>query len=273
MDRVRPVKIGKVTVGAGRTVFVAGPCVIEGRRETLALARALARVARAAKISLVFKASYDKANRTSITSYRGPGITRGLEILREVKDETGLPILTDVHHLHEAHKVARVADCLQIPALLCRQTDLIVHAAATGLPVNIKKGQFAAPEDMAHAVDKARAAGNGGVILTERGTSFGYHALVVDFRSLPAMRSIGVPVFFDATHSVQSPGGRGGSSGGDRSSVLPLARAAAAVGVDGIFVEVHPHPDDALSDGPNSIDLKVFRTLVSQVTRITRAAR
>jgi 2-dehydro-3-deoxyphosphooctonate aldolase (KDO 8-P synthase) len=267
------VRIGGVEVGGGRTVFVAGPCVIEGRRETIALARALARIARDERVPLVFKASYDKANRTSLASYRGPGVTRGLEILREVREETGLPIITDVHNLHEVHKAARVVDCLQIPAFLCRQTDMIGHAASTGLPVNIKKGQFVAPADMAHAVEKARAAGSGGVILTERGTSFGYHALVVDFRGLPVMRALGVPVLFDATHSAQAPGGRGSASGGNRGDVLPLARAAAAVGVDGVFVEVHPRPDAALSDGPNSIDPAAFRALVAQVKKLAACAR
>jgi 2-dehydro-3-deoxyphosphooctonate aldolase (KDO 8-P synthase) len=268
---VKPVHIGGVSIGAGRAALIAGPCVIEGRKETLSVARELKKICAAARWPLVFKASYDKANRTSIRSYRGPGLVRGLDILRAVKEEVGLPVLTDVHHPHEVEHTARVADCLQIPAFLCRQTDLIVRAAATGLPINIKKGQFMAPGDMRHAIEKARAAGRGGVMLTERGTSFGYHALVVDFRSLPAMRALGVPVVFDATHSVQSPGGRGASSGGDRAAVIPLARAAAAVGVDAIYVEAHPRPDKALSDGPNSLDLGGVRELLRQVSRIIRA--
>ncbi|MBI5527750.1 MAG: 3-deoxy-8-phosphooctulonate synthase [Deltaproteobacteria bacterium] len=270
---MKPVRVGGVTIGAGQAVLIAGPCVIEGRKETLVVARELKKICAAARFALVFKASYDKANRTSIKSYRGPGLVRGLDVLRAVREEVGLPVLTDVHHPHEVEHVARVADCLQIPAFLCRQTDLIVRAAATGLPLNIKKGQFMAPGDMRHAVEKARAAGQGGVMLTERGTSFGYHALVVDFRSLPAMRALGVPVVFDATHSVQSPGGRGASSGGDRESVVPLARAAAAVGVDAIYVEAHPRPDEALSDGPNSLDLRGVRDLLRQVSRIVAVTR
>jgi 2-dehydro-3-deoxyphosphooctonate aldolase (KDO 8-P synthase) len=223
-------------------------------------------------VPVVFKASFDKANRTSHMSYRGPGLDQGLGILNEVKERTGLPVMTDVHETWQVERVARVADCIQIPAFLCRQTDLIKAAASTGLPLNIKKGQFMAPESMAHAVEKARSAGSGGVILTERGFAFGYGGLVADFRSIIIMKSLGVPVVFDATHSVQSPGGRGDSSGGDRVFVEPLARAAAAAGADAIFVEVHRDPDRALSDGPNSVDFASLRRLASALPRIRLAA-
>jgi len=265
---VKPVVVGGVEFGR-RLALVAGPCVIESRSGTLANARAIAKICESAGMPVVFKASFDKANRTSAESFRGLGMTEGLEILRQVKEETGLPILTDIHETSQAEHVSRVADCLQIPAMLCRQTDLIAAAAATGLPVNIKKGQFMSPASMKFAADKARSKGSGGVILTERGTTFGYGALVVDFRSLVIMRTFGVPVIFDATHSVQSPSGMGSSSGGDRSFVLPLARAAAAVGVDGIFVEVHPHPEKAKSDGPNSINHKTLAILIEQISSIT----
>jgi len=266
--QVKPVVIGSVEFGRC-PALIAGPCVIEGRAATLSNARSIAKICKSAGIPVVFKASFDKANRTSAESFRGPGMAAGLEILRQVREETGLPILTDIHETAQAESVAHVVDCIQIPAMLCRQTDLITAAAATGLPVNIKKGQFMSPASMKFAADKARESGSGGVLLTERGTTFGYGALVVDFRSLVIMRGFGSPVIFDATHSVQSPGGMGSSSGGDRNFVLPLARAAAAVGVDGIFVEVHPHPDKAMSDGPNSIDHKTLAILIEQISSIT----
>jgi 2-dehydro-3-deoxyphosphooctonate aldolase (KDO 8-P synthase) len=268
-----PVRVGGAVFGGGRQGLIAGPCVIEGRAETLSAARTIARIAAGAGFPVVFKASFDKANRTSIKSFRGPGLKAGLDILREVREVTGLPVITDVHEVSQVEAVAAVADCIQIPAFLCRQTDLIVSAASTGLPVNIKKGQFMSPESMEHAVEKARSAGRGGVLLTERGASFGYNTLVVDFRSILVMRGMGVPVVFDATHSVQSPGGRGSSSGGDRRFVLPLARAAAAVGVDGIFVEVHRSPEKALSDGPNTIDYKSLRELLGSVAAISKACK
>lgn len=240
--------------GAGLAV-IAGPCVIEDERATLDIARTLKAVTSELGIPFIFKASYDKANRTSIDSYRGPGLEKGLAILEKAKKEFLIPVLTDVHCTNDVDAVSKVVDCIQIPAFLCRQTDLIVAAAATGKPVNIKKGQFMSPEAMGQAAGKALSAGNDKVILTERGTSFGYNNLVVDFRSLPKMRGLGYPVIFDATHSVQLPSAMGTSSGGEREMVKYLARAALAVGVDGIFIEVHPDPDNAPSDGANSIAL------------------
>jgi 2-dehydro-3-deoxyphosphooctonate aldolase (KDO 8-P synthase) len=270
---VRQVSVGGVVFGGGALAVIAGPCVIEDRRGTLENARRIRLICDNAGVPVVFKASFDKANRTSHGAYRGPGLEEGLDILREVGEKTGLPIITDIHEAWQAEPVAAVADCIQIPAFLCRQTDLIAAAAATGLPVNIKKGQFVAPQSMGKAVEKARASGRGGVMLTERGSSFGYNTLVVDFRALAIMRQTGVPVIFDATHSVQAPGALGGSSGGDRRYVLPLARAAAAVGVDGIFVEVHKNPDRALSDGPNSINHRMLAELLEQVMAIHGCAR
>jgi 2-dehydro-3-deoxyphosphooctonate aldolase (KDO 8-P synthase) len=250
----RPVRAGSLTIGPRRPLaLIAGPCVLESRAAALSLAKELADMALRLEAPLIFKASYDKANRTSLGSYRGPGAAKGLAILAAVKDRTGLPILTDVHSVAEAEAAAAVADVLQIPAFLCRQTDLLVAAAATGRAVNVKKGQFLAPGDVPFILEKVRSAGNRNVLVTERGSTFGYHRLVVDFSSLPLMRSFGVPVVFDATHSVQTPGGEGGRSGGDRDLVPYLARAAAAVGTDALFFEVHRRPDRARSDGPNSI--------------------
>jgi 2-dehydro-3-deoxyphosphooctonate aldolase (KDO 8-P synthase) len=218
----------------------------------------------------VFKASFDKANRSSIRSYRGPGLDEGLRILQRVKRETGVPILTDVHEPPQAKAAAEVADCLQVPAFLCRQTDLLAACAATGRPVNVKKGQFMAPSDMRHVVEKLEVLGAQGVLLTERGASFGYNNLVVDFRNLPLLREM-APVCFDATHAVQVPGGAGDATGGDRSFVLPLARAAVAVGIDALFVECHPDPDRARCDGPSQIDLETFDRLVHEVSVVQRA--
>jgi len=250
----RPVKAGSLVIGPGRPLaLIAGPCVLESRAAALSLAKELADMAARLEAPLIFKASYDKANRTSLGSYRGPGPAKGLAILAAVKDRTGLPVLTDVHSVEEAEAAAAVADVLQIPAFLCRQTDLLVAAAATGRAVNVKKGQFLAPGDVPFILEKVRSTGNRNVLVTERGSTFGYHRLVVDFSSLPLMRSFGVPVVFDATHSVQTPGGEGGRSGGDRDLVPYLARAAAAVGTDALFFEVHRRPDRARSDGPNSI--------------------
>jgi 2-dehydro-3-deoxyphosphooctonate aldolase (KDO 8-P synthase) len=249
-----PVRAGGIRIGAGCSpALIAGPCVIESPAATLSLAEEMAELAARLGAPLIFKASYDKANRTSRDSYRGPGIERGLEILARVKERTGLPLLTDVHSVEEARLAGGVVDVLQIPAFLCRQTDLITAAAEAGKAVNIKKGQFLSPGDMRYALEKARDAGNRNILVTERGTSFGYHRLVVDFTSLPVMRSLGAPVVFDATHSVQEPGGEGGRSGGKREMVPFLARAAAAAGVDAFFFEVHRRPSRALSDGPNSI--------------------
>ncbi|MBI4794885.1 MAG: 3-deoxy-8-phosphooctulonate synthase [Deltaproteobacteria bacterium] len=250
------VPIGDFVVGDGELVMIAGPCVIESAESTLEIARALKEIARELSLPLIFKASYDKANRTSVTSYRGPGLHAGLEILARVREEAGLPVISDVHQVSEVEPAAQILDVLQIPAFLCRQTDLVVAAAKTGKVVNIKKGQFLAPWDMGPVVEKARSAGNTKILLTERGASFGYNNLVVDFRSLPLMRSLGCPVVLDVTHSVQLPGGQGSCSGGQREFIPHLARAGVAVGVDGLFMEVHPDPDKAKCDGPNSLPLK-----------------
>lgn len=250
------VSVADFQVGSGDLVMIAGPCVIESVTATLEIARALKEISLELSLPLIFKASYDKANRTSVTSFRGPGLHAGLEILARVKAEVGLPVLSDVHQVSEVEAAAQVLDVLQIPAFLCRQTDLLVAAAATGKPVNIKKGQFLAPWDMQAAVDKVRSTGNTKILLTERGSMFGYNNLVVDFRSLPLMRGLGCPVVLDVTHSVQLPGGQGSCSGGQREFIPHLARAGVAVGVDGLFMEVHPDPDAARCDGPNSLPLK-----------------
>ena len=271
---IEPVAVGPISVGGGGPpVLVAGPCVMENRELTLEIARRLKDIAGEAGLDLIFKASYDKANRTSAESFRGPGLEKGLDILREVRQETGLPVLTDVHREEDAAAVAEAVDVLQIPAFLCRQTDFIQAVARTGKPVNVKKGQFMAPEDMRQVIGKITAAGNNRIILTERGSSFGYHNLVVDMRSLVIMRSLGYPVVFDATHSVQLPGGAGTSSGGDRRFAAPLARAAAAVGIDGLFVETHPDPDQALCDGPNSLILDSLPPLLERIKAISAAAQ
>ncbi len=259
------VQVGNFQLGQGNLVMIAGPCVIEDATLTLEIARTLKQYAAELSLPLIFKASYDKANRTSCSSFRGPGLKAGLEILARVKGEVGLPVLADVHRVSEVAPAAKILDVLQIPAFLCRQTDLVVTAAATGKPLNIKKGQFMAPWDMAPVVEKARSSGNSQILLTERGGSFGYNNLVVDFRSLAIMRGLGCPVVLDVTHSVQLPGGQGTCSGGQREFVPLLARAGVAAGVDGIFLEVHPEPDKARCDGPNSLPLKdvlpLWRTL------------
>ncbi len=264
---MQKVKAGDVTFGNGKLAFIAGPCVIESREGCLDLAGRLVRLARRMKVPLVFKASFDKANRTSVDSYRGPGLKEGLAVLAEVKRRYGVPVLTDIHEPCQAEPVAEVADILQIPAFLCRQTDLLVAAARTGRVVNIKKGQFLAPEDMAHAIAKIEHCGNRKIILTERGASFGYHNLVADMRSLLILREFGYPVVFDATHSVQRPGGDGKSSGGDGRWAPALARAAVATGAcDGVFMETHVNPVEALSDKANAI---AFRDL-PEVWRVLR---
>jgi 2-dehydro-3-deoxyphosphooctonate aldolase (KDO 8-P synthase) len=268
------IRAGAVEIGPGRPLaLVAGPCVLEGASFALALAAELRDLAGRLGAPLIFKASYDKANRTSLRSFRGPGLKRGLEILARVRERTGLPVMTDVHSVEEVGLAAAVADVLQIPAFLCRQTDLVTAAAASGRPVNIKKGQFLAPEDMRWVVAKARAAGGGGVAVTERGSTFGYHRLVVDFCALPVLRSLGVPVIFDATHSVQQPGAGAGRSGGNRAMVPYLARAAAAVGCDAVFFEVHPQPARARSDGPNSITPRTLARLWPQLAALDRTGR
>ncbi len=241
--------------------FIAGPCVIESERLCLDIAERLAALAAREEAVIIFKASYDKANRTSRSSFRGPGITRGLAILRKVKLQTGLPILTDIHSPQEARQAAAVADILQIPAFLCRQTDLLAAAAGTGKFVNVKKGQFMSPRDMKYSIEKA----GGRAWVTERGTFFGYNRLVVDFAGIPVLRSLGVPVVFDATHSVQAPGGGGGRSSGDRDLALPMARAAVCMGVNGLFFEIHPRPETALCDRDNTISVKEFVENVRQL--------
>ena len=246
---------------------IAGPCVIESRKQVFDLAKKLKDICLKEKINFVFKASYDKANRSSLNSFRGPGIDDGLKILAEVKKEFNVPVLTDVHCTHDVEKVAQVVDIIQIPAFLCRQTDLVVECAKTGLPVNVKKGQFLAPEDMVQVINKISKFNNK-ISLTERGASFGYRNLVVDYRSIEIMKQFGYPVIFDATHSVQKPGGLGTSSGGDRQFVFPLAKAACAVGVSALFMEVHQNPNKALSDGANSVDLKMFKSILNQTKKI-----
>ena len=250
--------------------LIIGPCQIEDRDHTLRLAATLAQLCHEATIPMVFKASFDKANRTSGSAPRGVGLDKGLEILAEVRREVGVPVLSDVHEPAQCDAVAEVVDMLQIPAFLCRQTDLLQAAACTGKPVNIKKGQFLAPWDMQHVAAKLAEAGNDNITLCERGSSFGYNTLVNDFRSLPIMAETGYPVIFDATHSVQQPGGRGGASGGQREFVAPLARAALAVGVAGLFIEAHDDPDNAPSDGPNMLPLEGLKALLAQWTAIDR---
>ncbi|MCU0302567.1 MAG: 3-deoxy-8-phosphooctulonate synthase [Thermoanaerobaculales bacterium] len=249
--------------------LIAGPCVIESAELALEVARVVRGIADRHGVKAIFKASFDKANRSSVASYRGPGLEQGLEALAAVKAETGLAVLTDVHHPEQAAPAAEVADILQVPAFLCRQTDLLLACGASGASVNVKKGQFMAPEDMRNAVEKIRSTGNQRVTLTERGASFGYHNLVVDMRSLPVMRRF-APVVFDVTHSLQLPGGLGHSTGGAREFHPYLARAAAAVGVDGFFVEVHPRPAEALSDATTQLEPAELERLVAQVTAIAR---
>ena len=264
-----PVKIGNLTVGKNGPLFlISGPCVIENKETTLTVARFLQGLAQRLNIPVIFKSSYDKANRTSVDSFRGPGLDEGLEILKEVKNTTGLPILSDIHQVSEIEKAVEVLDVIQIPAFLSRQTDLILEAARTRLPLNIKKGQFLSPWDMQQVVLKATSTGNTNILLTERGTFFGYHNLVVDMRSIMVMKGFGYPVVFDATHGVQLPGGRGTSSGGQREFVAPLAKAAVAAGADGIFLEIHPDPDSALSDGPNSLPFEHVESLVAVLKKV-----
>ncbi len=260
-----PIASGIAAGGDGPLLVIAGTCVVESRQSALDHATALAAMAASAGLPLVFKASYDKANRTSVDSFRGPGAGEGLAILAEVRRATGLPVLTDVHEPAQCEPAARVVDILQIPAFLCRQTDLLLAAARTSRVVNVKKGQFLAPEDARHIVAKLRAGGARGILLTERGSSFGYHNLVVDMRSIPVMRGFGVPVVFDATHSVQRPGGRGSVSGGDPEFIPALARAAVAAGADAVFLEVHEDPARALSDGPNALRLDLVPSLLAEL--------
>lgn len=248
--------------------LLAGPCVIESEEMVMSIAEQLKTIAEKKDVDFYFKASFDKANRTSITSFRGPGLEEGLRILQKVKDTYGVKIVTDIHEPYQAEKVAEVADILQIPAFLCRQTDLLVAAAKTGKLVNVKKAQFLAPWDMKNVVTKLEEAGNDNIMLCERGTSFGYNTLVVDMSGLVEMKKFGYPVIFDATHSVQKPGGKGNSTGGNREYVRYLARAAAATGIDGLFAEVHPDPDNALSDGPNMVKLSEFENVLDEILSV-----
>ena len=269
----KPFQVGNATFGDGRLTIIAGPCVIESQEHALMIARACAERARAAKLDFVFKSSFDKANRSSVTSFRGLGMQAGLDVLRHIKEEIGVPILTDVHDATQVEAVAEVADILQIPAFLSRQTDLIFAAARTGRAVNIKKGQFLAPQDARNIVAKARSAGCERVLLTERGVSFGYNNLVVDMRSFPIMREFGVPVVFDVTHSLQLPGGLGHATGGQPQYIEPLARAGVACGVDAVFMEVHDRPEAAPSDGPNMLPLERLAPLLEMLAEIHTLVR
>ena len=268
----RKVKIGNVTVGGGEPlVLIAGPCVIEGADRTLMIGRGIRDIAVRLGIPYIFKASFDKANRSSFAAFRGPGLIDGLKILADIKRELAVPVLSDIHETAQVAPAAAILDVLQILAFLCRQTDLLVAAAKTGKPVNVKKGQFVSPWDMQNAVEKIRGVGGKKIMLVERGACFGYNNLVVDMRSLPVMRSLGCPVIFDATHSVQLPGGAGGCSDGQRQFIAPLAKAAMAVGIDGLFMEIHPDPDKALCDGPNSIPLHQVEDLLRQLLKVRQA--
>ena len=258
----KPFQVGNTTFGDGRLTIIAGPCVIESREHALMMARECAQRARAAGLDFVYKSSFDKANRSSIKSFRGLGMEAGLEVLSEVKGQVGMPVLTDIHEISQVEPVSKVADILQIPAFLSRQTDLVLEAARSGRAVNIKKGQFLAPLDARNIVDKARAVGCDKLMLTERGVSFGYNNLVVDMRSFPIMREFGVPVVFDVTHSLQLPGGLGHATGGQSEYIEPLARAGVACGVDAVFMEVHEQPERAPSDGPNALPLERMEALL-----------
>lgn len=269
---LKPTPVGPITIGPGAPLLLmAGPCVLESGDLAWEIAREMKAIAGRLGISYVFKASFDKANRTSLTAFRGPGAEKGLRILGRLRQEVGVPVVSDIHEPAQAEMAADYLDILQIPAFLCRQTDLLVAAARTGKVVNVKKGQFVSPWDMEHAVNKLRGAGSEKILLTERGASFGYNNLVVDMRSLAVLRSFGCPVIYDATHSVQLPGGAGGSSGGQREFIPALSRAAMAVGIDGLFIEVHPDPAKALCDGPNSLPLAEVEPLLKQLLAVRQA--
>ncbi len=273
--RTRRVEIARgLAVGGGAPLaFIGGPCVIESEAHALTMARALSTIAARAGVPFIFKASFDKANRSSVASFRGPGLREGLRILEKVRSDVGAPVLSDIHEAPQADAAAGVLDVLQIPAFLCRQTDLLLAAGRSGKPVNIKKGQFLSPWEMGNAVEKVRSTGNDRVLVTERGTSFGYQNLVVDYRSLVVMRGLGCPVVMDATHSVQRPGGLGDRSGGDAQFIPVLARAAAAVGIDALFCEVHDDPPSARSDGPNALHLDAVEALLRAVVSIDALSR
>ena len=264
----------KISIGGGDPLaLIAGPCVIEHEVETRQIAEDLKAITAELSMPFIFKSSFDKANRSAIDSYRGPGLEHGLEILASIKDEFSVPLLTDIHTEEQAQRAAEVVDVLQIPAFLCRQTDLLIAAAKTGKPVNVKKGQFLAPWDMKNIIDKIEKSGNNRILLTERGSSFGYNTLISDLRALPAMREFGYPVVYDATHSVQQPGGLGSTSGGQSRFVPYLARAAVAVGCDAVFLEVHPNPKQAASDGPNMLPLSELKHLLQQLLAIEKALK
>jgi 2-dehydro-3-deoxyphosphooctonate aldolase (KDO 8-P synthase) len=270
----RVVRVGKLKIGEGQPLAViAGPCVIESEAHALKMAERLSTVARDLRLPYIFKASYDKANRTSLGSYRGPGLARGIEILARIKRELGVPILTDVHNTDEVRPAAEVCDILQIPAFLSRQTDLLLEVGRSGAAVNIKKGQFLSPWDIRHAIEKVRSTGNDRILVTERGASFGYNNLVVDMRGLAVMKEFGVPVILDVTHSLQLPGGEGNRSGGQPQFIETLARAGVAAGVNGVFMEVHDRPSRALSDGANSLDLRRFKPLVARLRDLDNFVR
>ncbi len=263
------IKVQNISIGGKKPfVLIAGPCVIEGRTFSIRLAKALKKVAKECKIPFIFKASFDKANRTSINSFRGPGLKKGLAILKDIKKEAGVPVLSDIHNVDQLDEAAKVLDIIQIPAFLCRQTDLVVAAAKTKKVINIKKGQFLAPWDMIQVIKKIESAGNKKILLTERGVSFGYNNLVSDFRSLEVMTKTGYPVIYDATHSVQQPGGLGEASGGNNEYVPLLSRCAIAAGISALFIEVHPHPKQALSDGPNSLEFSKLKKLLNELKQI-----
>ena len=263
------IKIGTLIIEADAPFFlIAGPCVIEDEDTTLEIAGFLKETGEKLQVPIIFKASYDKANRTSLDSFRGPGMDRGLEILQKVKETTGLPVLSDVHQTGEVAGAAEILDVIQVPAFLCRQTDLILAVARSGLPINIKKGQFISPRDIGPTIEKITSTGNRNIFITERGTFFGYNNLVVDMRSIAIMKGFGFPVVFDATHSVQLPGGDGTRSGGEREFVSHLSKAAVAAGADGVFMEIHPDPDSALCDGPNSLPLHEVESLLCMLKDI-----
>ncbi|MBU0663447.1 MAG: 3-deoxy-8-phosphooctulonate synthase [Proteobacteria bacterium] len=278
-QNVSPVAIGTpggglIQVGSGQPLLlIAGPCALESEEMARSVAGTMQEICGRLGLSYVFKASFDKANRTSLSSYRGPGLKEGLAILSRIKEELQVPVISDVHETSQVEAAAEVLDIIQIPAFLCRQTDLLTAVARTGRPINLKKGQFVSPWDMEHGVNKIRAAGGKKVMLVERGASFGYNNLVVDMRALPIMRSFNCPVIYDATHSVQLPGGAGTSSGGQREFIAPLSRAAVAAGIDGLFMEVHPDPDKALCDGPNSIALDQIEEILTQLVQIRQVCQ
>lgn len=271
--KIKKVKVRDLCIGGDKLVIVAGPCALESFDESLQIGKEMKSLCEKFDFGYIFKASFDKANRTSVKSYRGPGLDEGISWLYEISKRLNVPVVTDIHEPWQAERLANVVDLLQIPAFLCRQTDLLVAASKTGKPLNIKKAQFMAPEDMKSVVTKCHEAGNDNIILCERGTAFGYHNLSVDFRSLPIMRSLGCPIMFDATHSVQRPGGQGDKSGGDRSFILTLIRAAVAVGIDALFMEVHPDPDNAKCDGPNMIPLNKMHEVLRQTAEIDKIVR